>query len=377
MKIGYLNINKPPSHIHHITPIAFEHSIICEDEIILYILPEHQEIVRHVAQHYPKHNCKIICLKKGFLKNIYYKIKRQQNTIRYLLKRHLEELLSLDAIAAPDHYLLTLIDYAKSNNKKFISVYTSHGPFSEPHDTDLILNKYDMLLIKCTAQLKSSIKYGLCKSNHCPIIGYPKLDLMPSKKNNLFNNNKPIVLYNPHWVPERSSLNTYGKQILDFFANQTQYNLIFSPHPFTSKRHLNKIIKGKHRKCKNILIDLGGEKSIDMTYNKAADIYLGDFSSQVCEFLYIPRPCIFIHPQIKHKQIKSSETNINRYWHLGENTDKVDDLPQIIKSLLKENPYQKKQELFFKNRFDLTNIPSAKRAAKAINSFLKNKLQSK
>ncbi len=32
-----------------------------------------------------------------------------------------------------------------------------------------------------------------------------------------------------------------------------------------------------------------------MSYTTAADIYLGDVSSQVYEFLYEPRPCLFLN----------------------------------------------------------------------------------
>jgi len=44
----------------------------------------------------------------------------------------------------------------------------------------------------------------------------------------------------------------------------------------------------------NIHIDLGSPKSSDMSYTRAANIYLGDVSSQVYEFLTHPKPCIFI-----------------------------------------------------------------------------------
>ena len=43
-----------------------------------------------------------------------------------------------------------------------------------------------------------------------------------------------------------------------------------------------------------------------MTYTKQADIYLGDVSSQVYEFMLKPRPCIFFNPEnINYKNIRS------------------------------------------------------------------------
>src|SRR3546814_13087079 len=43
-----------------------------------------------------------------------------------------------------------------------------------------------------------------------------------------------------------------------------------------------------------MLIDTGSLATIDMTYTLAADIYRGDVSSQVYEFLWQPRPCLFL-----------------------------------------------------------------------------------
>ena len=34
-----------------------------------------------------------------------------------------------------------------------------------------------------------------------------------------------------------------------------------------------------------------------MAYTQRADIYLGDVSSQVYEFLLNPRPCVFLNPR--------------------------------------------------------------------------------
>src|SRR3546814_11439548 len=47
----------------------------------------------------------------------------------------------------------------------------------------------------------------------------------------------------------------------------------------------------------NMHIDLGSVRSIDMSYTMAADIYLGDVSSQLSEFMLKPRPCLFLNPR--------------------------------------------------------------------------------
>jgi CDP-glycerol glycerophosphotransferase (TagB/SpsB family) len=70
-------------------------------------------------------------------------------------------------------------------------------------------------------------------------------------------------------------------------------------------------------------VDLGSLRSIDMSYTSTADIYIGDVSSQVYEFLAKPRPCIFLNPH------GVSWRNDPHYacWNLGE---VVDDPAQLM-----------------------------------------------
>jgi CDP-glycerol glycerophosphotransferase (TagB/SpsB family) len=88
-----------------------------------------------------------------------------------------------------------------------------------------------------------------------------------------------------------------GLQVLDFFAENPGYNLIFAPHVVLFKRYVRHkgYLPGKYRQIPNILVDTGSSASSDMTYMLNSDIYLGDVSSQVYEFLLEPRPCIHLN----------------------------------------------------------------------------------
>jgi CDP-glycerol glycerophosphotransferase (TagB/SpsB family) len=106
-----------------------------------------------------------------------------------------------------------------------------------------------------------------------------------------------VVVYNPHFDQTVSSWRPMGLQVLDFFLENTDYNLIFAPHVVLFKhsaRH-RASLPAKYLGVPNIPIDKGSAASADMTYMLAADIYLGDVSSQVYEFLLEPRPCIFLN----------------------------------------------------------------------------------
>jgi len=43
--------------------------------------------------------------------------------------------------------------------------------------------------------------------------------------------------------------------------------------------------------------DIDSFATVDGSYTESCDIYLGDTSSQVVEFLMRPRPCVFLNPQ--------------------------------------------------------------------------------
>lgn len=44
-----------------------------------------------------------------------------------------------------------------------------------------------------------------------------------------------------------------------------------------------------------MIVDLDSPRLVEMTYTLTADIYLGDLSSQLYEFLIRPRPVAFIN----------------------------------------------------------------------------------
>ena len=117
-------------------------------------------------------------------------------------------------------------------------------------------------------------------SEHYKITGYPKIDAVIANRNMpLFNNNKPVVLYSPHFSPPHSSWHMFGLAVLDFFHNQNKYNLIFAPHInlFQSNDNsCNAEILNKYKQNESIIIDTGSDASVNMTYVLNSDIYLGD-----------------------------------------------------------------------------------------------------
>jgi len=157
------------------------------------------------------------------------------------------------------------------------------------------------------------------------VVGYPKFDLAPEPRlHPLIEDGRPIVLYNPHVSPHLSSWYAAGRQVLDWFVEHDDHHLIFAPHvmlferPFVFSIDRLRVdrarrIDERYLRAPNIHIDLGSRASTTMTYTQRADIYLGDASSQVYEFLLRPRPCVFLNA---HKALWQGDPNF-AHWRAG------------------------------------------------------------
>lgn len=117
----------------------------------------------------------------------------------------------------------------------------------------------------------------------------------------------------------------------------------------------------------NIKVDLGSRASTDMSYTLSADVYLGDASSQVYEFLLPPRPCIFLNSQGHQWQ---GDPNF-QHWTAGEVITQPEQLPGALERAdeLRASRYRAVQEDLFAQSFDLNDTPSSIRAANAVLPF--------
>jgi CDP-glycerol glycerophosphotransferase (TagB/SpsB family) len=208
------------------------------------------------------------------------------------------------------------------------------------------------------------------------LVGYPKLDLLAAEPPRLplQANGRPTVLYNPHVSPHLSSWYEDGLKVLKWFAANPAYNLIFAPHVMLFERPLAVTIDRltarrpgriprRLLQAPNILVDLGSRASTDMTYTQAADLYLGDVSSQVYEFLATPRPCIFLDT---HHVAWRDDPNY-AYWHAGEVIEDVAQLPAALDRAWRDHSrYLPEQERLFAASIERTDRRASERAADAI-----------
>jgi len=126
-------------------------------------------------------------------------------------------------------------------------------------------------------------------------------------------------------------------------------------------------IEERYLRAPNIHIDLGSRACTNMAYTQRADIYLGDVSSQVYEFLLRPRPCVFLNPG---RHAWEGDPNF-AHWRAGPVIETVGELGGALLSAQREHQdvYRPIQQMLFERSFDLTDEPSSVRAARALAVF--------
>lgn len=127
--------------------------------------------------------------------------------------------------------------------------------------------------------------------------GYVKASFAADRTVPRFAEQRPVVLYNPHWQRHRSSWWDWGPQVVRRIAADGRWNLIFAPHQRLVERAADVCaVAASVAQLPNVHVDLGSFAGVDGSYPAAADLYLGDTSSQLLEFAARPRPCVFLNP---------------------------------------------------------------------------------
>jgi len=237
----------------------------------------------------------------------------------------------------------------------------------------------DLVLLAGPKLRDRFLQLGYLRPEQIAVVGYPKFDSVNiSQRRKFFADDKPVVLYNPHPEPRLSSWYDMGLDVLEYFYQSKDYNLIFAPHVMLFKRRIHMTLEGltlrlrrdlpdKYQHCPHILIDTGSASSFDMTYTLAADIYLGDVSSQVYEFLVHPRPCIFLNGR---DAAWRNDPNY-AFWNFGEVVTDTAGLDRALAGAVADHArYKPVQERAIAATFDLQPTPSSVRAAAAIGGFL-------
>ena len=295
-----------------------------------------------------------------------------------IYRDNLDFFRSLDILVVTEKTSLILKSRYRLDALKII--HTRHGAGDRAIGFDAASAKFDHVLVSGAKVRERLIAEAGVAPSAISVVGYPKFDLFApvGKQTSAGAERRPVVLYNPHVSPHLSSWYTMGRDVLDWFVDRPDYELIFAPHvmlferPFvTTVDRLRVAFPGRigkrARRAPNIHIDLGSRASTTMEYLNRADFYLGDVSSQVYEFLIRPRPCVFLNAHGFHWQ---DDVNF-AVWQAGPVIDKVADLGDALSEAQARHrsDYAPVQRRLFDASFDLSETPSASRAAAAIAAF--------
>ena len=294
------------------------------------------------------------------------------------LARNAAHFDQLDALVVPETTSTLLKTRFGLNHAKL--VFLPHGAGDRSISVSEEIRHFDFVLLPGEKTRDRMIASKIVRPGNHALVGYPKFDSTNTALGEtVFSNGRPTVLYNPHFDPVLSSWWNMGIDVLEYFAQQDRFNLIVAPHVMLFRRRIAASVE--HRKLRfrrgipsrflnapNIKIDTGSANCVDMTYTRQADVYLGDVSSQIYEFIEQPRPAVFLNSHAAKWQ-----GNLDYdFWQLGPVLDNVGELgAALARTVPLVEPFASRQIEAFEKTFDIDpERTSAQRAASAILDFL-------
>ncbi|TBW28453.1 CDP-glycerol glycerophosphotransferase family protein [Gramella sp. KN1008] len=368
-RIGFLYLDEI-HHLYHFISVAAELSKTEHVEILTH--PRCHDLLFESIEKLGGKNIIVRRLETKRFRRFTDKLKNRDLPRKgFWIKKHKKYLLeNFDALVFTDYFHHYILNSRKGEYPKLIK--SGHGPPGRAYSYNKDLLDFDAQYLVGQFNYDQFEEMNLL-GPHPMTVGYPKTDVVEKDaKKKFFKNQKPSVVYNPHFDPEYTSWDKEGLKVLEYFYNQDKYNLIFAPH-----LNLFQQLKGKRNKSEipqkffeadNILIDLGSVNSVNMAYTRYADIYLGDVSSQVYEFIIEPRPCIFLNPEnFDYKNDISF-----RFWKLGEVISGTEELDKALDHIQYNfeafKPIQ--QKMTAENFYTEEGSTASERSATALLDFL-------
>lgn len=209
-------------------------------------------------------------------------------------------------------------------------IYIPHGAGDREKSFVDRIAAFDLTLPSGPKNVGRMLAAGLIRPGGYALTGYIKAETAAALDRSaapLFASARPTILYNPHGLATLRSWDRFALPLIEHVKRSGDWNLIVAPHvKLFSRRPRAERAAWEARGSERVLIDLGSDRSVDGSYTAAADIYVGDVSSQVYEFLATPRPCVFLNA---HGVAWRGDPNYFN-WTLGEVVDDPADLPAAL-----------------------------------------------
>jgi len=220
-------------------------------------------------------------------------------------------------------------------------IHIPHGAGDRAKGFEKRIRLFDHVIVAGPKDRDRMIAEGLVDPDHCQVSGYIKRaavrSLLPAGGPlRLFANDRPVILYNPHFDRKLSSWDRYAHALVSAIGQQDDFNLIVAPHVRLRAR----LSAAERRRFEaravpdRIIVDFGSSRSCNMTYTLAADVYIGDVSSQIYECLDRPKPCFFLNPGVTDWLDDPSFA----HWQLGEVIDEPDEIMDALDNAIECHP---------------------------------------
>ena len=212
--------------------------------------------------------------------------------------------------------------------KQPLLVHIPHGAGDRAKGFEKRLSLFDHIIVAGDKDRRRMVSEGVAHEGGIWVSGYIKIAairrLRAGNTARLFANDRPVVLYNPHFDQRLSSWQKWGRAAIEAILHTRRYNVIIAPHMrlFKGADQATKAPWLAYANADNCIVDLGSDRLTDMTYSDAADLYLGDVSSQIYEFQSRPRPCVFLNAHGAQWRGVADY----RMWDFGEVVDDVNGL---------------------------------------------------
>lgn len=277
-----------------------------------------------------------------------------------------------DAIALPERTSTIIRRFGVTHPRL---IHVDHGAGDRAAGFDPRIALFDFALVAGEKQRRRMLAEGLIRPGAHATVGYPKFeaaDRMRDPDWYPFAERRPVVLYNPHFSASLGSWPRDGVAIVDGIVRDGRFNLIVAPHIRMCDNHRNRMLVeaalAPYAALPHVHVDLGSQRSIDMSYTSLADIYVGDVSSQIYEFLRAAKPALFVN---SHGKAWRDDPDY-AHWHFGPVIGKgADIVAGLDEAVATHGDFAEVQRRAFADTFDLREGEShSHRAAAAIAAFL-------
>lgn len=213
-----------------------------------------------------------------------------------LLWRNRRRFAQFDAVLLPERTSLVL---RRMGVTRPLFMNLPHGAGDRAVSVEPRYREFDRILVAGPKTAERMVANGIDPAR-IRLVGYPKAEYLANLHRPAidgFDAHRPTIMYNPHFRRHLSSLDQ-AHDIVRAVASLDAFNLIVAPHIRSFEgASVPELQAWKDLAVPGrVVVDTGSPRMIDMSYVAAADLYIGDVSSQVYEYLLLKlRPCLFIN----------------------------------------------------------------------------------